>query len=57
MKILLRKSGNDLDRDSELLEFTTANTHLNFEVFITFYLNIDKKIVLQLSTYMIVQKY
>ena len=38
MKILLRKSGNDLDRDSELLELSTYNVHLNFEVFINNFL-------------------
>ena len=30
MKILLRKSGNDLDRDSELLELSTANVQYKF---------------------------
>ena len=36
MKILLRKSGNDLDRDSELLELSTANVHIDFEMLYKF---------------------
>ena len=33
---IVAKSGNDLDRDSELLELSTANVHIDFEVLYNF---------------------
>ena len=33
---IVAKSGNDLDRDSELLELSTANVQLDFEVLYNF---------------------
>ena len=47
MKILLRKSGNDLNRDSELLELSTANVQLDFVCSVvhitTSYFNVELK--------------
>jgi hypothetical protein len=42
MKIMLRESGNDLDRDSELLELITA-VHIDLKCCTTSYLKVELK--------------